>query len=312
MDTKINFFRIGLFIVVSTIVLLGVIFWLGKYGFEQNKFDKYRIYFKESISGLNVGSTIKYKGFEVGSVDEIKINNDNSEEIQLNVIIKKGIPIKEDSYAVLGNLGITGLKYVELKGGSKDSKLLVQNRDGTTIIPSKQSFLVSLEDSTNDIATELVLVLSQFRKVLNDDNIKNLSDTLVNTKNSMTNIEEFSSYLQTKQSSFDDLLKNLNSFSLTTADSFENMKQSANTVKSSAAKFQKLSEKLLKALEDGNFDIKELSQESFDKLNIVLENLDDRLQESQKLMDNLNESPSDILFKQKDIKYGPGEIDENK
>jgi phospholipid/cholesterol/gamma-HCH transport system substrate-binding protein len=35
MDTKINFFKIGMFIVIFTIALLGVIFWLGKYGFEK-------------------------------------------------------------------------------------------------------------------------------------------------------------------------------------------------------------------------------------------------------------------------------------
>ena len=39
MDTKINFFKIGIFIVISTLLLLGVIFWLGKYGFEKKKYD---------------------------------------------------------------------------------------------------------------------------------------------------------------------------------------------------------------------------------------------------------------------------------
>jgi len=310
MDTRINFFKIGMFIVISTILLLATVFWLGKYGFEQNKFDKYRIYFKESISGLNIGSPIKFKGYEVGNVDEIKINSDNSEEIELNVLIKKGIPIKEDSYAILGNLGITGLKYVELKGGTNDSKILVQNKNGITIIPSKQSFLVSLEDSTKDITKELGLILTQFKKVLNDENINNLSKILVNTKNSMANIEDMSLYLNKKQNSLDELLKNINSFVETSTSSFENVNDSASSVKSSALEFQKLSQKVLEAMENGSFDLKELSQESFDKLNIVLDSLEDRLEESQKLIDNLNQSPSDLIFKHRNIKYGPGENDE--
>ena len=74
MDTKINFFKIGLFIITIVVFLLATVFWLGKYGFEKKKFDEYTIYFKESISGLNLGSSIKYKGFEVGNVNEIKIN----------------------------------------------------------------------------------------------------------------------------------------------------------------------------------------------------------------------------------------------
>ncbi len=310
MDTKINFFKIGLFIVVFTALLLGVVFWLGKYGFEDKKFDKYSIYFKESISGLNIGSTVKYRGFQVGSVEEIKINPNNSEEIELNIIIQKGTPIKNDIYAVLGNLGITGLKYIELKGGSHDSELLKANEFGVMVIPSQTSMLASLEDSTADITSELVIVLGQIKKVLSEENVKNFSQTMVNTKNSMMNIEEVSSYLKENQKLFDELFKNMSNFAKKGSESFETMSSSASTVKSSAAKFQLLSQKLLENLEDGSFDIKELSQESFDKLNIVLDGLENTIEKSQKLIDNLNQSPSDIIFKHKDIKYGPGEVNE--
>ena len=53
--------------------------------------------------------------------------------------------------------------------------------------------------------------------------------------------------------------------------------------------------------------MKDLSKESFDKLNKVLNSLDGTLLQTQKLIDNLNQSPSDVLFKQKNIKNGPGE-----
>ena len=79
MDTKINFFKIGLFVIVLIVSLLFVVFWLGKFGFEKKKFDEYTIYFKESVSGLNIGSSIKYKGFEGGNVCEIRLNPNNSE-----------------------------------------------------------------------------------------------------------------------------------------------------------------------------------------------------------------------------------------
>ena len=55
MDTKINFFRIGLFVSVISFLLILAIFWLGKYGLEDKKYDTYYIYFDESISGLNIG-----------------------------------------------------------------------------------------------------------------------------------------------------------------------------------------------------------------------------------------------------------------
>lgn len=300
MDTKINFFKIGLFVIAFVIALLILVFWLGKYGFEKKKFDEYSIYFKESVAGLNIGSSIKYKGFDVGSVSEIKLNPLNSEEIQVDISIKKGTPIKEDNYASLGNLGITGLKYIELKGGSNNSKLLEVNENGLRIIHSETSTLTNLVDSTTDITNELTIVLSQIKKLLNDENIKNISTTIVKTQNSMANIEQFSLYLVNNEKKLDELLANISLLTKNGNKSFESIDKSANT-------FKALSTELLAEVKKGNFDVRDLSKESFDKLNKVLNSLDGTLLQTQNLIDNLNQSPSDILFKQKNIKNGPGE-----
>ena len=300
MDTKINFFKIGLFVIAFVMALLILVFWLGKYGFEKKKFDEYSIYFKESVAGLNIGSSIKYKGFDVGSVSEIKLNPLNSEEIQVDISIKKGTPIKEDNYASLGNLGITGLKYIELKGGSNNSKLLEVNENGLRIIHSETSTLTNLVDSTTDITNELTIVLSQIKKLLNDENIKNISTTIVKTQNSMANIEQFSLYLVNNEKKLDELLANISLLTKNGNKSFESIDKSANT-------FKALSTELLAEVKKGNFDVRDLSKESFDKLNKVLNNLDGTLLQTQNLIDNLNQSPSDILFKQKNIKNGPGE-----
>ena len=300
MDTKINFLKIGLFVIALIFSLLILVFWLGKFGFEKKKIDEYSIYFQESVSGLNIGSSIKYKGFDVGTVSEIKLNPNNSEEIQIDITIKKDTPIKEDNYAVLGNLGITGLKYIELKGGSNNSKLLQVNENGVRIIPSKTSTLTNLVDSTTDITNELTMVLKQMEKLLNDENLKTISQILLKTQNSMTNMEQFSAYLVNNEKKIDELIKNINLLSKNGNKSFDTIEKSADSLKD-------LSNELLLEVKKGKFDMKDMSKESFDKLNKVLNNLDGTLLQTQTLIDNLNQSPSDILFKQKNIKNGPGE-----
>ncbi len=300
MDTKINFLKIGLFVIAFVTALLILIFWLGKYGFEKKKFDEYSIYFKESVAGLNIGSSIKYKGFDVGTVSEIKFNPNNSEEIQVDVSIKKDTPIKEDNFAVLGNLGITGLKYIELKGGSNNSKLLTANENGLRIINSRISDLTTLVDSTTDITNELTIVLSQIKKLLNDENIKTISQILAKTETSMNNVEQFSSYLVKNEKRIDEVLTNISTFSKTGTKSFDSIDKSANT-------FKELSNELLVEVKKGSFDMKDMSKESFDRLNTLLNSLDVTLSQTQHLIDSLNQSPSDILFKQKNIKNGPGE-----
>ncbi|MDN5072527.1 MlaD family protein [Aliarcobacter butzleri] len=300
MDTKINFFKIGLFVSSLFTLLVIFIFWLGKYGLENKKYDDYSIFFSESVSGLNIGSSIKFMGFEVGTVKDIKINPYNSEEIQIDIQIQKGTPIKEDNFAILGNLGITGLKYIELKGGSNNSKLLGENQYGMKVIKSKTSALTTFVDSTEDITKEITILLGQMKKVLNDENISNFSSLLSKSEKSMENIEQFSAYLVKNEKKIDELINSMKNFANTGNSSFA-------SVKTSADSFKELTTKIKEEFDKGTFDLKGMSSESFENLNSLLKNLENNLNLTQDLINNINESPSDLLLKQKNIKYGPGE-----
>ncbi|MCG3667998.1 MlaD family protein [Aliarcobacter butzleri] len=300
MDTKINFFKIGLFVSSLFTLLVIFIFWLGKYGLEDKKYDDYSIFFSESVSGLNIGSSIKFMGFEVGTVKDIKINPFNSEEILIDIQIQKGTPIKEDNFAILGNLGITGLKYIELKGGSNNSKLLGENQYGMKVIKSKTSALTTFVDSTEDITKEITILLGQMKKVLNDENISNFSSLLSKSEKSMENIEQFSAYLVKNEKKIDDLINSMKNFANTGNSSFA-------SVKTSADSFKELTTKIKEEFDKGTFDLKGMSSESFENLNSLLKNLENNLNLTQDLINNINESPSDLLLKQKNIKYGPGE-----
>ncbi|MFW2609934.1 MlaD family protein [Aliarcobacter butzleri] len=300
MDTKINFFKIGLFVSSLFTLLVIFIFWLGKYGLEDKKYDDYSIFFSESVSGLNIGSSIKFMGFEVGTVKDIKINPYNSEEIQIDIQIQKGTPIKEDNFAILGNLGITGLKYIELKGGSNNSKLLGENQYGMKVIKSKTSALTTFVDSTQDITKEITILLGQMKKVLNDENISNFSSLLSKSEKSMANIEQFSAYLVKNEKKIDELITSMKNFANTGNSSFA-------SVKTSADSFKELTTKIKEEFDKGTFDLKGMSSESFENLNSLLKSLENNLNLTQDLINNINESPSDLLLKQKNIKYGPGE-----
>lgn len=292
MDTKINFFKIGLFVSSLFTLLVIFIFWLGKYGLEDKKYDDYSIFFSESVSGLNIGSSIKFMGFEVGTVKDIKINPYNSEEIQIDIQIQKGTPIKEDNFAILGNLGITGLKYIELKGGSNNSKLLGENQYGMKVIKSKTSALTTFVDSTEDITKEITILLGQMKKVLNDENISNFSSLLSKSEKSMANIEQFSAYLVKNEKKIDDLINSMKNFANTGNSSFA-------SVKTSADSFKELTTKIKEEFDKGTFDLKGMSSESFENLNSLLKNLENNLNLTQDLINNINESPSDLLLKQK-------------
>ncbi|PHO08587.1 ABC transporter substrate-binding protein [Malaciobacter canalis] len=307
MQTKINFFKIGTFVIVLFVLMLIFIFWLGKYAFVVTKQDAYTIYFKESVSGLNIDSPVKFKGVQVGKVENISINPKNSEEIKIKISVIENTPIKKDNYATLGTLGLTGLKYIELKGGSKNSNLIQENKYNEKVIDSKISVLGNLENSSKDISKQLTQLLIQTRILFSNENINNFSKLLDASKQTALNTQEITQYIVNNENKLTQILNNLNDLSITSKSSFNNMSDSANSVKESALKVMELSQKVLNEVEKGSFDLKTISQSTIDNFNNVLNQFENNLIKSEELIEQLKENPSDILFKNNKQKLGPGE-----
>lgn len=70
MSTKANHFKIGLFVLAAAVVLiLGIVF-LGAGRLFRTKIMA-ETYIDESVNGLDIGSPVKYRGVQIGSVREI-------------------------------------------------------------------------------------------------------------------------------------------------------------------------------------------------------------------------------------------------
>ena len=124
MEPKVNYAIVGLFVVLLASALTGVALWLGK-GEYRKTYDRYYAYMTESVSGMSVNSPVKYRGVDVGRVKEILLNPEDPEEVRLTIDILRGTPVKEDTLAVLDTQGLTGLAFVNLAGGSRESPTLI-------------------------------------------------------------------------------------------------------------------------------------------------------------------------------------------
>lgn len=116
------------------------------------KTDTYYVAFQDvSVSGMEVGSSVKYLGINVGTISDIEINPEDVTSILLELSLKSGTPIKEDSRAEIVSLGITGMKAIEIRGGSNEAKLL---NPGSHIEPGES--LTSKISGKADVIAEKV------------------------------------------------------------------------------------------------------------------------------------------------------------
>ena len=69
MARKSTDFILGLFVILGFILAVAAIIWVGASSFFQ-KGKQYVSYFDESVEGLQADSSVKYRGVDVGRVEQ--------------------------------------------------------------------------------------------------------------------------------------------------------------------------------------------------------------------------------------------------
>ncbi len=335
MEKRLSYILVGSFVVVLTLSMFAFTYWLARYGDENMAHDYYHAYFTESVSGLTVESLVKYRGVEVGRVKEISINKKNSEEIEVLIEIKQGTPIKQDTYAMLDTLGITGLKYIDLKGGSKDAPRLTETKGEIATIAVKKSILASLYDDGDMMVKKINRVLDNVGSLLNDKNVKEVNNIVANLSSTTKFIDDnkqkitqvFDQISQLKEKISKDMKIITNSFVGLSNDSRKFLNHTAEVEDAlipSMTKLGNMGDKVSKAsdttkeffahlqdkLKDGEFNFADIVGQNMQVLNetaLSLRKLSLKLDE---MVDELKNSPSDILYKSVKKIPGPGESHE--
>jgi len=306
MESRVNYMITGAFVLLFGAALLGFVFWMGKYGYENRSFDLYKVYLDESVSGLNVESPVKFRGVKVGSVKSIKISKTYPDKIEVTLQIEKGTPIRENVLAMLGSQGITGLKYIEITADrnyrEKNPPLIKKNKNGFGVIRPGKSFLGKLGDSATTIAEKADTLLKKLNILLKEKNMENFEKILENTENA-------TAYVKDKTKDIDRVIEQIKN--LLSDDNLKNAKSILKELKLVSREAKMLMAKIRSELKKGKFDLKKISEESLDHLDEVLEETKRTLRSAQNMVEDLQRSPSDIIFKSKEVKYGPGEDDED-
>jgi phospholipid/cholesterol/gamma-HCH transport system substrate-binding protein len=123
MPSRSQKIRLGVFIVISSFALLVLLFIVGSKEFFQDRDIYYISYRDVSVSGLEIGSPVKYLGINIGTIKSIDFDPKDVYNVIITVAVKPGTPIKKDAQANIEAIGITGLKMIEIRGGSNEAEL---------------------------------------------------------------------------------------------------------------------------------------------------------------------------------------------
>lgn len=179
MEIRASYMIVGAVVLALSAGLAGFAVWLVKSDIDERS-TIYAIYFEGSVTGLQEGSRVQYRGIPVGSVVEIGIDPDNVERVRAIAEIDENTPITKDTIATLEMQGITGIAYVQLLGGTRESAPLTVEGDELPVIAARRSALERVFESTPDLLAQALEVADRLGRFLNDDNLETLSSTLGN------------------------------------------------------------------------------------------------------------------------------------
>jgi phospholipid/cholesterol/gamma-HCH transport system substrate-binding protein len=126
---------------------------------------RYEIAFSGSVSGLQRGGQVLYRGIPVGRVADIRIDPDDVETVLVAVEIDRETPIKSDTVATLESQGLTGIAYVQLRGGTKESARLDPDAKPPPRIASRRSTMERVFESTPELLADALAVVDRLRSI---------------------------------------------------------------------------------------------------------------------------------------------------
>lgn len=225
METRASYTLVGTFVLVLMLGMVGFVIWLAKFD-STVRYTNYEVLFDGSVTGLTADSPVRYLGIPVGSVRQIEIDPFNVDLVRVVVQVDSDTPVKTDSIASIEMQGITGVAYVEIKGGGQDSPDLVPEPGQTmATIKSEKSALQELFASAPQVLKSANELLERANKLLDESNREAIHQILAD-------VQTFTGELAKQSGSIGEIIED-------GRQTFANIEQTTDELKALSVDFKK-------------------------------------------------------------------------
>ena len=171
MENRAHALLAGIFTLslLAAAILMGV--WLNRDRVER---VPYEIATKLPVPGLNPQAAVRYRGLDVGKVEQITFDPEVPGQILIHINVSKETPVTQSTYAFLGYQGVTGIAYVQMDDdGSKPDKLASSKAD-VTRIEMRPGLLDKIQSRGLAILEQTEQLSKRFNTLLETDNQKRI------------------------------------------------------------------------------------------------------------------------------------------
>ena len=169
MENRSHALMTGLFTIVLLIASVLAGLWFNR---DRTERVPYVIATTESIPGLNPQAAVRYRGLEVGRVDDINFNPAVAGQIVIRLSVDPETPITTTTFATLGYQGVTGIAFIQLDDEKTGSPLLKSSKGHQAALPLRQGLLDQLEKRGLVILEKTDQITSKINSLMSESNQK--------------------------------------------------------------------------------------------------------------------------------------------
>jgi len=128
METRANYVLVGAFTLLVLVAAFILVLFITRLADNRNLLPL-DVRIPGSVTGLGESSQVYYNGIRVGQVRRLVLDDSNPEMVIAKTEIAASTPVTRSTEATLGFQGLTGLAFIELKGGSLDETNLMEEAE---------------------------------------------------------------------------------------------------------------------------------------------------------------------------------------
>jgi len=308
METKVNYAIVGAFVLTFFLAIVAGVLWISSGRTRGKDYDTYVAYFTESVSGLNSEAPVKYKGVQVGTVREIGLDPEDPERVRLLLGIERGIPIKQDTIAILSVQGLTGIAFLDLEGGSRESPLLTpQAGQPYPVISTGPSLLHRLDTRMSALIADLSETAGSINQLIDPDTREALQQSIRDLATVTHTIAGRSQSIDAALAAAARAMENSARASADLTQLMKQLAQSAASVELAADQTARASDAVRATAINASSGVDDLRTNTLPELQRLLTDAHIVVSSLARVAEDLERNPNALLVGRESPPFGPGE-----
>jgi len=307
MENRAHALAAGLFTLMLGAALAAAALWFSK---DEIQLIPYVLTTSSAVTGLKVEAPVRYRGVDVGKVEEISIDAANSGRVQIRIGVRAGTPVTSSTYAQLGYQGITGLAYVLLGDDGKSKHPLQTSPEAIAQIHMKPSLM----DEGEILFASFAEIAEKIKRLLDEENQGHLRRALAGMEEATQQASAAAKKLEPSMDAVPGLIAEAKGLAADARGSLKKTDQLIGSVNGLARKLDQRVDSLVHTVAgvetsvgEVGFTARAVNDETVPRVNALVDDLSRQTHALGRVVNTLGEQPQSIVFGTPPGRPGPGE-----